>query len=113
LGVINGIITLADGHAVNNPQVPVSRLDALMLIVFCATSSVISRTFTKRRLHVVDRVALFAFIFCFFWQAAAPKMMRLAVGLALGCLLLAWACDRIRQRRQPGNASSRSNHVAV
>lgn len=112
-GVLGGILTLVTGHAVNHPEVVVSRLEGVIIIVFFITATALSLTFAKRELFLVDRFALFAFLVCFFWQAAAPKMMRLALGSGLLCLLLAWVCSQIRQRRRSDHQPSHPNHVMV
>ena len=70
-GVVGSILMLMNGHAVNHPEVLVSKLEAALLIVFFATAAALSFTFTKHKLTVPDRIALIAFIFCFFWQAVA------------------------------------------
>ena len=104
-------IELSDGHAVGLPQAPVSRPDAVISLLFCAVGAAISVTFARRKLHATDRVALFAFVFCFFWQAADPKIMRIALGTGLGLLLFAWLYDHFRHRRSNGSRSA--SHVTA
>lgn len=106
-GILGGMLELLDGHALNNPPVPVSKHDAAIILVVCVLGTAISATFTKRRLRLLDRVALFAFVFCFFWQAAQPKLMRVALGMGIGVLALAWLYNHLtRQAAQP-----RSDHL--
>src|SRR5689334_20096577 len=62
-GVLGSIVTLVDGHVVNHPEVHVSRTEAVFMILFFATATVLSLTFTNRRLHAWDRIALIVFIF--------------------------------------------------
>ncbi|MGO9241855.1 MAG: hypothetical protein ACLQBJ_13705 [Bryobacteraceae bacterium] len=94
-GILGSIITLVDGHAVNNPKVVVSRLVALLMILFFATAAALSSTFVKHKLTVPDRIALFVFIFCFFGQAVVPRFMLVAMGIGFSCLAAAWVYDRI------------------
>jgi hypothetical protein len=96
-GVVGSILMLMNGHAVNHPEVLVSKLEAALLIVFFATAAALSFTFTKHKLTVPDRIALIAFIFCFFWQAVEPRRMLLALAIGFSCLVGAWAYDRVRR----------------
>lgn len=110
-GVLGSVLELSDGHAVGLPQAPVSRTDAVISLLVCAIGAAISVTFARRKLHATDRVALFAFVVCFFWQAADPKLMRFALGTGLGLLLLAWLYDRFRHRQ--GRGSRSASHVTA
>ena len=104
-GILGSILSLVDGHAVNHPEVPVSRLDGVVMIVFFTIAAVLSFTFTRRKLHVTDRVALFAFIVCFFWQAVAPNLMWVVLGVGFCFLLFAWLYDHFQYRRGHGSRS--------
>jgi hypothetical protein len=104
-GVVGSILMLMNGHAVNHPEVLVSKLEAALLIVFFAIAAALSFTFTKHKLTMPDRIALFAFMFCFFWQAVAPRLMLLALAIGFSCLVGAWAYDRV-QRRPETNATT-------
>lgn len=104
-GVLNSILMLTNGHAVNHPEVLVSKLEAAVLIVFFGAAVALSSRFTKHKLKVPDRFALLAFIFCFFWQAVAPRLMLVALAIGFSCLVGAWAYDRV-QRRPERNATA-------
>lgn len=106
-GILGTILELLDGHALNNPQVPVSRPDGAIVLLVCALGTAISVTLAKRRLRLLDRIALFAFVFCFFWQAAQPKLMRFALGIGLGMLVLAWFYNYLSGRA----AHPRKDHL--
>jgi len=95
-GVVGSVLMLMNGHAVNHPEVLVPRLEAVTLIVFFAAAAALSFTFTNHKLTVPDRTALFVFILCFFWQAVAPRMMLMALGIGFACLIGAWVYDRTR-----------------
>jgi hypothetical protein len=110
-GVLGSVLSLVDGHAVNHPEVPVSRLEGVAMIVFFTVAAVLSFTFTKRKLHVTDRAALFAFVVCFFWQAVAPNFMWVVLGVGFCFLLAAWLYDHFRHRR--GHSSRSASHVTA
>jgi hypothetical protein len=95
-GIIGGILTVVDGHAVNHPEVPIARSDGLTLTLLIAASAVVSFTFTKHKLTVPDRIAVFVFVFCFFWQAVVPHLMLVAFGVGFASLFAAWVYDRTR-----------------
>lgn len=94
-GVVGSILMLINGHAVNHPEVLVPQLEAVVLIVFFTAAAALSFTFTKHQLTVPDRIALFVFVLCFFWQAVAPRLMLVVLGIGFACLIGAWAYDRI------------------
>jgi hypothetical protein len=107
-GIIGGILTIVDGHAVNHPEVPIGRFDATIMTLLIAASAVVSFTFTKHKLTVPDRIAVFVFVFCFFWQAVVPHLMLVALGIGFASLFAAWVYDRTRLRNRhsaSGNAS--------
>lgn len=103
-GIVGGIITIAEGHAVNNPQVRVARFSAIIMTLLIAASALVSFTFTKRKLHLPDRVALF--VFCFFWGAAAPRLWLLTLVIGFSSLVVAWVFDRVHRRRVPERPSA-------
>ncbi len=97
-GALGSILMLMNGHAINHPEVRVSKLEAAVLILFFAAGAGLSFTFTKQKLTMPDGIALFAFIFCFFWQAVAPRLMLLALSVGFACLIGAWVYDRLGRR---------------
>jgi hypothetical protein len=102
-GILGSVLTLVDGHAVNHPEVLVSRPEGVAMIAFFIIATVLSLTFTKRKLHVTDRIALLAFVICFFWQAAAPGIMGVVLGAGFCFLLFAWIYDYFQRRRGHGS----------
>jgi hypothetical protein len=104
-GVVASILMLVNGHAVNHPEVLVPHLEAVLLIAFFSAAAALSFTFAKRKLTVPDRIALFVFILCFFWQAIAPHLMLVVLGIGFSCLVVAWVYDRL-QRRPETNAKA-------
>jgi len=97
-GVLGSILMLLSGHAVNHPDVLVSKLQAAVLMILFAIAAGLSVTFAKQKLTVPDRVALFVFIFCFFWQAVAPHLMILSLAIGFSCLACAWIYGLLRGR---------------
>jgi hypothetical protein len=103
--IINCVIVIAKGHMPNSPAVRVARLDAVIMTFMYLAGAMASFTFTKRKLHLLDRLALFVFVFCFFWGAVAPRLMVLTLGIGVGWLVAAWAYDRLQRRRNPQHQS--------
>ena len=67
-GVVGGVLTIAAGHTVNHPEVMGSRLDGFAITMLIAISVVLSYRLAKRRLRLLDRVAVFVFALSVFWQ---------------------------------------------
>lgn len=111
-GIIGGLATIASGHMPNLPGVPMARVDAIVMTLLIAASAVVSFTFTKRKLTLPDRIALFTFVFCFFWQAVSPRLMLLALAIGFSCLVAAWAYDRLYRHPNPRRRSV-SNERAI
>jgi hypothetical protein len=89
---------IVSGHLLNQPWVAITRLDATMLTLLLAASAAVSATF-DRKLRIIDRIALFSFVFCFFWSVAAERLALMPPAIGFCFLLLAWAYDRIQRRR--------------
>jgi hypothetical protein len=100
-GVIGGIYMISTGHAVNQPSVQVSLSEAISVTLILALSALVSFTFSKRNLRVLDRIALLIFVVCFFGQALVPDLALVAFGIGLGGLVAAWAYDRFRRSHGP------------
>ncbi|MGH9352126.1 MAG: hypothetical protein ACRD2G_08210 [Terriglobia bacterium] len=115
LAVLNGLISLSTGHALNNPSAPISRLDMLIVTLFFAACFALAGTFRARDLTIVDRVSLMTFAFTLpLWAghdstriatagklAAEDRLDLIIAAVALCCLLVPWAYDRIQRRRGP------------
>lgn len=97
-GVLGGLLTVIDGHALNHPEFHVSRLDGVIMTLLIAACALVSFTFSKRKLRLPDRIALFAFVVCIFGQAVAPRFMLSALGVGFACLAVAWAIDKTLPR---------------
>jgi len=108
--VINSLLELWRGHAVNNPAVTIAPPIAAIHLLVTSGVTVLTLTFKSRHLSMIDRVALLAFVVTFFWQAVDSRFASLKlVGGAL-CVLVAWAINRLRSRRTAFSPSSRVDH---
>jgi hypothetical protein len=92
-GVVGSVLMLLDGHAVNHPEIAVPRVEAALMTIFFVAAAGLSFTFTRHRITLPDRIGLFVFILCFFWQAVAPRLMLMALSIGFLCLVGAWAYD--------------------
>jgi len=100
---LGGLIMLFSGHY---SRIRVPWRVALILTLFTIASAGLSLTFQERKLNVVDRVALMAFVSCLaIGTTPSFSAMLMALGIGFAFLLFAWALDRIRRR--DGKESSR------
>lgn len=103
-----------------------ARLEALIIMLYSAASTALSLTFGGRKLNLVDRAALLAFVFSFAWMVARDSTRSIptgrrtvpadfttyaAMGIGVLCLLIAWAYDRIQRRRTHGRQTPRPDHA--
>jgi len=93
-GVVGSLVMLWTGHAINHPEVRVSRLEAFILILFFAAAAALSHELVVGQLSKASRVAILLFVACIFWQAAMPRMMFVAAGIGLLGLAVAWMLTR-------------------
>ena len=102
---LGALLELEQGHALNNPAIPIPRWIALVELVVIAVVTLLSFTFKKRRLNVGDRIALLAFAASIFVGGQKATEQKLPLALIVGglCILAAWGYDRMRHR--PGNSS--------
>ena len=63
--VLNGIIILSSGHALNQPAVPFPRWQALLFTALMASGSLTTAPFMKKRLSRTDQVACIGLLACF------------------------------------------------
>jgi hypothetical protein len=92
------LLELEQGHVVNNPSVPIPRWIALVQLIVIATVTVLSFTFKKRRLNVVDRLALLAFAGSIVIGGDEATRQEIPLALIVGgvCMLAAWTYNRVR-----------------
>ncbi len=120
-GVLNGLISISTGHLLANSDQSMSRLDAVYLTVFFAATAVLASTLRERKLSVVDRIAILAFVFTFAMlmgyegafrrQGASLTRIEFALmGIGFSCLLIAWGYDRFL-RRSDHDLPDRDSHA--
>jgi hypothetical protein len=123
VAVLNGLLSLSSGHVLANPTMPISRLDALYLTLFYAIAVILATTIAGRRLNLVDRISVMAFLwslaFLISYQAqleAAKSALFNAtafmlIGISLFCLFVAWVYNHLQHRR--GHSSRSESRVAA
>ena len=80
--------------------VPVPRNEALFLWVFTISTAAVCWTFRERKLQVIDRFAMMAFLFSLgLGMTQHDSTMFAALSIGFTFLLLAWAVDHIPGRR--------------
>jgi len=110
LAVLNGVLSISTGHLLANPTQPVSRLDALYITVFFAVAAVLASTLKGRKLNLVDRIAVLAFVSSLALLieyegthlrpgAALATIDFTLMGIGLCCLLITWVYGRLQRRR--------------
>jgi hypothetical protein len=67
LATLNGIITVYTGHLINKASIPIPCSEAVIITLFFGASGFLCARFRTRGLNVIDRAALFTFMFCLFW----------------------------------------------
>jgi len=97
--ILNSLLELSRGHAVNNPSVLIPRSTATIHLLVTTGVTILSLTFKNRRLTALDRFALLAFVVSFFWGAVDPRLASLKLLVGGCCVLLAWAIDRLKAGR--------------
>lgn len=102
-GVLNSLIMASTGHLLNNPSVPVSRTYALAFGALCLSSVLPSARFADgRKLALIDKVALLAWILAFTASVAFERATIPIMGGGVVALAIAWWLDR---RRHDGSRS--------
>lgn len=111
LATLNAIGAIFTGHAAGNSSAKLAPHYAVIFSVLLAVSTVVSFRFTKRNLtlRVLDRIAVFSFVFCIFWAAVDNRVEIIAPAVACGLLVLAWAYDRLR----PDGRANRHSSAAL
>lgn len=97
--ILNSVLELTRGHAVNNPSVPVSSSTATVHLLVATGVTVLTLTFKDHRLTMLDRGALLAFVMSFFWGAIDTRFASLKLLVGASCILAAWAVDRAKNGR--------------
>lgn len=95
---LGAFLELEQGHALNNPALVIPWWIGLVQFVVIAIVAILSFTFKKRRLNLVDRIALLAFAASILVGGQEATRQKLPLALIVGgiCVLAAWKYDRMR-----------------
>lgn len=97
-GVFGAILATASGHGLNRPDLPISLREGILLISFFGLSAIISYTFTRRKLRIIDRAALLAFAASLFRVMLDDSITVTGLGIPITSLIVAWVFDRYSNR---------------
>lgn len=106
-GILGGLLVTTQGHTLNGAPFPRSIAGALTALLI--GSSLISGTLAGRKLRILDRLALVAFLGALVGGMVQGTPISGLIGLAVGfgCLLVAWLYNRSlsgkERRRENGN----------
>jgi hypothetical protein len=95
VATINSLLTISSGHATGNPSVLIPRTTAILATLLLAAGTTLSLTF-RRKVSVLDRIALLALAVSIGWGAIDVHHWLPALGMGTLCLFLAWLYDRRR-----------------
>ncbi len=109
---LNGLISLVQGHVINLPSKPISRVDALVATLLFLGSTVLSAlAFKGRSLSFIDRLALLGVVSSLAWGVLRDSITFAAVSTFL-CLLFAWVYSRVRNPPSHDPRSESETRVA-
>jgi hypothetical protein len=93
--ILGGLLVTGTGHLLNDAR-PFPRLAAAGMTALFVGCSAIASTIARRKLKVLDRVALIAFLVSLVGGMAknAPKSNLVGLSIGFACLLGAWISDR-------------------
>ncbi len=101
-GILGGLLATATGHLLNDTK-PFPRSIAAALTALLVACSLISRTLARRRLRVLDRLALTAFLIAIVGGMVKSTPVYGVIGLSIGFIFLfiAWLYDRLIRSHGP------------
>jgi hypothetical protein len=99
---LGSLLELEHGHVVNSPSVLVPRWIALIQLVVIVVVTVLSFTFKRRSLGILDRIALLAFAASIYVGGVEAAKQKVPLALIAGgaFVIAAWATDWFRRKRQ-------------
>lgn len=111
--ILNSVLELLRGHAVNNPSVPIAPSVAAIHLLVTVGVTALTLTFKDRKLTMLDRIVLLVFVAAFFWQAVDSRFASVKLLAGAFCILIAWMIDRYKNmpstRQSP--TPSANSHV--
>lgn len=113
VATLNSLLQLERGHSTGNSSVLIPRSIGFVQLIVIAGVTVLSFTFKKRSLNILDRIALLAFAASIYPGGEEVSQQKMPLALIVGgaCVLAAWAYDRVQRRRRPESSASDPNHV--
>lgn len=102
VATLNSLIELVRGHSTGNSSVLIPRSVAFVQLVVIAGVTLLSFTFKKRPLNILDRIALLAFAASIYPGGDEVWHQKMPLALIIGgvCVMAAWGYDRLRRRRE-------------
>jgi hypothetical protein len=101
---LDGLIILSGGHALNHPEVPFPRWEALLIISLTVWATVITAPFANRPLTRIDQIAAFGILVCFVGMFVGIEMTmshwEITVGMGLVVCLAVIKIGRIQTQAQ-------------
>jgi hypothetical protein len=99
-GALNGLTILAEGHALNSPSVPVSRLLGILLTLAMVAAAALTAFANRRQIKLVERFSFVGIFVCFALLFSSFDMQAVAMIGSL-CfaglpLLVAFVSDHTR-----------------
>lgn len=104
---LNSLLELERGHSTGNSSVLIPRSVAFVQLVVITVVTLLSFTFKKRPLNIVDRIALLAFAASIYAGGDEATRQELPLALVVGgvCVLAAWGYDYVQRRRGPKDSN--------
>lgn len=104
IGIINAGATLWEGHSPTGPSEPIPRGTSITILLLLIGCSALAMSFQSRKLTIVDKFALLAFlvsqVLAIAWFPSPSGF-----GLMMVSLLMAWVFDRTWGRKAQKSAS--------
>ncbi len=101
--ILGCLLALGSGHLLNGGPFP--RAIAAALVALLVGCSLIAGTLAKRKLTMLDRMALIAFVAAFVGGLVkgTPTSGLIGLGVGFGCLLALWVHNRYSSRKDKSN----------
>jgi hypothetical protein len=96
--VFNGLISIRHGYLPNNPDKPIGLSGAIALTLLFAATGILSTTFVRRRINLLDRIALISVPAGLVWAPFTKPSSLLPLFIPFLALLGAWAKNRYDNR---------------
>jgi hypothetical protein len=99
--ILGGIVATGTGHLLNDAK-PFPRPIAAGVTALFIGCSLVSRTLARRKLTMLDRAALIAFLAAFVGGIVkdTPTSGLVGLGIGFGCLCAAWVRDWLSSKRE-------------